>query len=163
MDDALAALAKENQERLAVVAAAETWLRTPYHHAARIKGAGVDCLTLLAEVYHEAGIVPKVKVPYYPKDWHLHKDAERYMDGLLDYAVEIEGPPLPGDIALWKFGRCYSHGAIVKDWPVIIHAMLGRNCSEENADCAQWLKFIGEPVDDFGKPRPMKFFSPWRK
>ena len=37
-------------QRQRVVAEAETWLRTPYHHMGRIKGGGIDCPTLLAEV-----------------------------------------------------------------------------------------------------------------
>ena len=30
--------------------------------------------------------------------------------------------PRPGDFAIWLMGRSYSHGAIVAQWPVIIHA-----------------------------------------
>ncbi len=48
--------------------------------------------------------------------------AERYLEGLLRYAREIAGPPLPGDIALFRFGRTFSHGAIVVEWPRLIHA-----------------------------------------
>src|SRR5262249_43477037 len=47
--------------RAAVVAEAESWIGTPFHHAARVKGAGVDCLMLLAEVYERAGIVPHLE------------------------------------------------------------------------------------------------------
>ncbi len=77
------------------------------------KRVGVDCLTLLAEVFTEAGITPRIDIPYYPQDWHLYRGQERYLEGLLRHTNSIEGPPLPGDIALWKFGRCFSHGAIV--------------------------------------------------
>jgi cell wall-associated NlpC family hydrolase len=31
---------------------------------------------------------------------------------------------LPGDIVLYRFGRCISHGAIVLAWPQIIHAYI---------------------------------------
>jgi cell wall-associated NlpC family hydrolase len=44
------------------------------------------------------------------------------MEGVLGYAREIDGPPSPGDIALFRFGRTYSHGAIVTEWPRLIHA-----------------------------------------
>ncbi|MGC2411753.1 MAG: hydrolase [Stellaceae bacterium] len=108
--------------RAAVVAEAESWIGTPFHHEARVKGAGVDCLMLLAEVYASAGVVGRVAVPHYPADWHMHRDAERYREGLLDYAREIETPPAPGDIALFRFGRVFSHGAIVAEWPRVIHA-----------------------------------------
>jgi len=41
-----------------VIRCAHAWLRTPYHHMGRVKGAGVDYAMLLAEVYSEAGRVP---------------------------------------------------------------------------------------------------------
>ncbi len=120
-------------ERAAVVAEARAWLRTPYHHMGRVKGAGVDCATLLAEVYARGGAVPPVAIPFYPPDWHLHRDAERYLGFVVEHAAELSAissqlsaeetklkadsrkliAPLPADIALWRFGRCFSHGAIV--------------------------------------------------
>jgi cell wall-associated NlpC family hydrolase len=109
-------------QRRCVVAVAETWLRTPYHHMGRIKGGGTDCLMLLAEVYEAAGVIGHVDVPFYPPDWNLHRDAEHYLQGLMRYAREIGGPPREGDVAVFKFGRCFAHGAIVIDWPRLIHA-----------------------------------------
>lgn len=108
--------------RVAIIAEAESWLRTPFHHQGRIKGVGTDCLMLLAEVYERAGVIAHVEPPYYPRDWHLHRDAERYLDGVMGLAREIAGPPEPGDVALFKMGRCFAHGAIVVIWPRVIHA-----------------------------------------
>ena len=34
-----------------------SWIGTPYHHMGRVKGAGADCLTLLAEIYERAGVI----------------------------------------------------------------------------------------------------------
>jgi cell wall-associated NlpC family hydrolase len=175
----------QTAERAAVIGCARAWLRTPYHHRGRVKGAGVDCAMLLAEVYAEAGLVRHLAIPHYPPDWHLHRDAERYLGVLLDHAVEYlpdfaradhphpdplrgrerEGgalptrPILPADIALWRFGRCFSHGAIVVDWPIVIHAYLGRGCVLEDAAKAEWLSRIGEGRDAQPKPRPVKFFT----
>jgi cell wall-associated NlpC family hydrolase len=146
---------RKDARRERVVRVAQGWLGTPYHPGGRVKGAGVDCLTLLAEVYHEAGIVPHVDVPYYPHDWHLHRGTERYLDGLLTYAKEIADGPRMGDIALWKFGRCYSHGAIVVEWPLVIHAYVGRACVMENVECAGWLSMMGDGLT----PRPVKLFD----
>ena len=109
-------------DRAAVIAEARRWIGTPFHHAARVKGAGVDCLMLLAEVYERAGVTRHIEPPFYVPDWHLHRDAEHYMDGLLRHARPIEGPPLPGDVALFRFGRTFSHGAVVVEWPRLIHA-----------------------------------------
>jgi cell wall-associated NlpC family hydrolase len=138
-----------NPRRAAVIAAAESWRSTPFHHAAKVKGAGVDCLRFLEATYLEAGIVDKIDIPYYPSDWHLHRDAERYMEGLLQYAREIEGPPLPGDVALFRFGRCYSHGAIVVAWPRLIHAYWSLGVVWGSAELV--------PL----RGRPVRFFSPF--
>lgn len=151
----------EEGQRGRVVEAARGWLGTPYHIMGRIKGTGADCLTLLAGVYAEAGVIPAAAIPYYPQDWHLHRGEERYLAGVLAYAREVAAP-LPGDIALWKFGRCFSHGAIVVEWPLIIHAYIGRACVMEDVARAEWLAFVGESSAQSRKPRPCRFFSPWQ-
>jgi cell wall-associated NlpC family hydrolase len=136
-------------QRQRVVAEAETWLRTPYHHMGRIKGGGTDCLMLLAEIYEAAGVIPHADVPFYPPDWNLHRDAERYLQGLMRYAREIGGPPQSGDVAVFKFGRCFAHGAIVVSWPRLIHA---------------WCD-AGVVFADGGQPpligREVRFFDPF--
>ena len=110
-----------------VVAEARTWLRTPYHHNQRTKGAGVDCANLPAAVYAAAGMIPEIPPEEYSAQWHLHcnsddPDTERYLKRVLEYAREFSGPPGPADFVLWKVGRRWAHGAIVIEWPVIIHA-----------------------------------------
>jgi NlpC/P60 family putative phage cell wall peptidase len=141
--------------RAAVIAEASEWIGTPYRHAQRVKGkeGGVDCLTLLAEVYERAGIVGHVEIPFYPMDWHLHRSAERYMDGLLRHACEVDpstdSGPQPGDVALFRFGRCFAHGGIVTAWPRLIHAWNGAGVVPVDAD----QPLLG------GRPR--RFFSPF--
>jgi cell wall-associated NlpC family hydrolase len=136
-------------QRQRVVAEAETWLRTPYHHMGRIKGGGTDCLMLLAEVYEAAGVIRHVDVPFYPPDWNLHRDTERYLRGLMRYARGIGGPPQGGDVAVFRFGRCFAHGAIVVSWPRLIHA---------------WCD-AGVVFADGGQPpligRQVRFFDPF--
>jgi NlpC/P60 family putative phage cell wall peptidase len=153
----------EIAQRRAVVAEARSWLGTPYHHEAQVKGAGVDCAQLLIGVFSAPGValIEPLDVPRYPPDWHLHRSAERYLAIVLDHAREIAGPPGPGDIVLWRFGRCFSHGAIVVDWPTVIHAYVGRACVLEDAEAAVWLSTIGERAEGHGRPRPRRFFSLW--
>ena len=43
--------------RQSIVAEALSWEGTPYHHHGRIKGVGVDCAMILAEVYHAVGLL----------------------------------------------------------------------------------------------------------
>ena len=112
-----------NADRAAVVAEARSWLGTPWHHRARIKGAGVDCVQLLAGVFHACGLLPDIDTGDYPPDWMFHRDEERMLNGLRQYAAEIDSPA-PGDVVVFRFGRCYSHCGIIVDAPVMIHAYI---------------------------------------
>jgi cell wall-associated NlpC family hydrolase len=138
-------------QRRAVVTEAESWIGTPFHHQGRIKGpqGGVDCLMLLAEVYERAGVIGQIEPPFYVPDWHLHQGAERYMEGLIAYARPTQGPPEPGDIALFRFGRTFSHGAIVTLWPRLVHAYWLRGVVRGDATL--------QPLQD----RPVRFFTPF--
>lgn len=104
-----------------VVSVAKSWLGTPYHPGARVKGYGVDCAMLLAEVYQEAGLLDRVEPGFYPRDFGLHRDEERFLHWVLKYAEEVEHPQA-GDAAVFKFGRCFSHGAIMVDDKNFVHA-----------------------------------------
>ncbi len=108
---------------------ARSWICTPYHHMGRVKGAGTDCAMLLAEVYARAGIVPHIEVEYYPEDWHLHKNVERFLAQITSRCIEVERPE-PGDVVLFHFGKVYSHGAIVLDFPLLVHANRGARLVE---------------------------------
>lgn len=110
-----------DERRLAVVREALTWLNTPYHHRAHVKGGGVDCAWLLIEVYAAAGLIDRFDPGEYPMDWMMHRDEERYLYWLEKFGHRVDTPQ-PGDAAVWRFGRTFSHGAIVVEWPTIIHA-----------------------------------------
>ncbi|MCL1908970.1 MAG: C40 family peptidase [Holophagaceae bacterium] len=106
-----------------ITTAALSWLNTPYHHEARLKGIGVDCGQFPAAVFESLGLIPKLDIEPYPHDWHLHRDEERYLE-IVERHFEKVDSPLPGDLALFRFGRAISHGSIVIDWPLIIHAYI---------------------------------------
>lgn len=108
--------------RARIVAEAREWILTPYHHCACVKGAGVDCLMLLVGVYRNVGLLsPDFEPPKYAPQWGQNRDEEKYLDGLKQFA-EPTGVPEPGDIAMFKFGRTVSHGAIIVDETFMIHA-----------------------------------------
>lgn len=112
-------------QRAAVVAEAKTWLGTPWRHRGRVKGAGVDCAQFVIKVYAGAGMIADFDTGEYPRDWHIHKDDERFLAFVPSFAREIaEADVGPGDLMLCKIGRVYSHGAIVLAWPQGIHAAI---------------------------------------
>ncbi len=109
--------------RQRVIAEARSWLRTPYHHLANVKGVGVDCAMLVVEVYKAAGLVPADLDPRpYVPDWHLHRGEEKFIAWLQRFGVQTSAPS-PGDVVIWRFGRTYSHGSVVvDDSGTIVHA-----------------------------------------
>lgn len=105
-----------------IVLEAFSWLRTPYHHQAHIKGVGVDCVWFLIEVYKSVGLVAADFDPgNYAGEWYFHQSEEIYLKGVIAHAQRIETPQ-PGDVAMYTFGRCASHGAVVVAEGYVIHA-----------------------------------------
>ena len=114
--------------RRRVVELARSWLGTPYHSHARVKGVGVDCAQILAAVYEDAGIVEHVDLGNYARQHHLHQQDELYLHWLEKCgARRISTAPEPGDIGVWKFGLTHSHGGIVIEGgadPLILHSYI---------------------------------------
>lgn len=136
-------------QRAAVVAEAHSWLRTPYHHMGGIKGVGVDCAMLLVRIYAAVGLVPEDLDPRpYPADWHLHRTDERYLGFLDVYGTPVQTPGI-GDVAVYQFGRCYSHGAIVVDETTVIHSYLKQGVT--------LASMLHDPLVD----RPVQFYTLW--
>jgi cell wall-associated NlpC family hydrolase len=133
-----------------IVRIAREYIRTPYHWWGQIKGVGVDCLTLVYMVYRDAGLIPELELPHYSQQWHLHRSEELYLNGVLQWTHEIPDNPLPGDIVLYRIGRCFAHGGIVSRWPEIIHA-------DENAK----VVMPADGTSGFLADRPHRFFSYW--
>jgi len=146
--------AQECEERARVVRLALEYEGTPYKPNQRVKGprGGVDCFTLIVNVYEEAQLIPKQQLPYYSQMHHLVSKREVYIEGIERYSREISGPPEPGDLAVYKFGLCYFHAAIVIQWPTVIHAFFRRHVFQTNAE-----------TDGFLRGHPLRFFSFWEK
>ena len=54
----------------------------------------------------------------------MHRDREWYKEFADKWGKSVECAPLPGDFVLYRIGRIFSHGAIVINWPQIIHAQV---------------------------------------
>jgi cell wall-associated NlpC family hydrolase len=97
--------------RDAVIAETRTWMWTPYRHASRVKGVGVDCGGLLYQVY-DIFLGPFKGYPDYPPDWALHKaNNEIYLDFIMPYVQRVDAP-VRGGFTLFQFARAFSHAAI---------------------------------------------------
>jgi cell wall-associated NlpC family hydrolase len=69
------------------------------------------------------GLAPRFDPRPYAPQWYLHRAEEKYIGWLEKYAIRIqEEQSLPGDIQLYRFGRCAAHGAIILNEHSMIHA-----------------------------------------
>ena len=112
-------MVRTDEERAAV-----SWLGTPYQLNAKVKGAGVDCGTLLIAAFHEAGLIPDVDAGTYKEGFNLHRGEEVYIGWMRKFCAPVE-EVRGGDIILYKFGRIVSHGSIVVEGSRVIHAIQG--------------------------------------
>jgi cell wall-associated NlpC family hydrolase len=136
---------------------ARSWCGVPYVEQGDIKsrkGGGIDCGMSLVRVFCDTGLVEPFDPRPYSNSWFLHQNEEKYLQIIERCGGrEIEGPPLPGDIVVWKVGRLYAHGGIVTEWPRAVHAFKkARMCLEE--DVTKQGFFTAER-------HPRKFYSYW--
>jgi len=144
---------------------ARTWKDTPYVRGGRIKGAGIDCGTLLAEhligignctteemdqVVHDLGFLSN--------DWFCHATVEKYRKVLEHFApLSWEGicrgvyPEMPGCIALFRVVKTdlYNHGAILLSKGRAMHAVYPKVTE---------MRPTLHPMTAF---REMAIFDPW--
>lgn len=120
--------AEPYSRRDAIIKAAEGWLGTPYHHQARLKHIGCDCLGLLrgvwAEVYGEEGETP----PPYSRDWAERAGQETLYLAARRHMIEIAPKDRqPGDLLLFRWNEdCPAkHCAILVSPSHMIHAYEG--------------------------------------
>lgn len=129
------------EQRIAVVAEARSWLRTPYHDHGRVKGAGADCAMLPLDVYATVLGITMPPPPRYVQQWNLHRTEELYLDyvrsvpGIREIAeTEVQS----GDFVLFHIGRAFAHGAIVVSWPSIVHSVNPQGVMLDDAAQNPW-------------------------
>jgi cell wall-associated NlpC family hydrolase len=142
----------EAEGRMAVLAEAQSWLRTPFHKGSSVKGVGIDCGNLLMASYNAAGIAmdltPSANVSH---DFFLNQRDSQILIGPVAARAHEVVVPRPGDCVLFYVGMAYGHAAIVarQGYPVVIQARW--KACVQLADCTQ------------GDMKNLKrvFYSPW--
>ena len=151
------------KSRTEAVAIARSFLGTPYVLGGRLKGAGVDCATLLGLYLIEIGAAPAdlwKNLEGYHHDWFLHDANERYLRGLMRFGFDAaltlcraDAEAQPGDLVLFRVvqSKVFNHGAIVTAWPHGVHA---------GVDGVHEITLTTHKLTAF---RPMEVFDPFAK
>ena len=126
-------------------AVAKSWEGTPFMPNGRIKGYGVSCQMLVAEIYTECGLLPPdVFIAEGPMDWGMaHKDSriEKFIDTELSkHFAAVEQAPVAGDLLGFKIGGCVHHLGILCNATEFIHAMRDPGAHFSRIDDATFLK-----------------------
>ena len=84
---------------------------------------------LLAEVYERCGVVARVDPATTCRTGTCTATPSATSTGCCAMRTSWSRLPGPGDVAVFRFGRTFSHGAIVTDWPRLIHAYWAASAS----------------------------------
>lgn len=86
-----------------VIAAARSWLGTPYHDQASLKHVGCDCLGLARGVWRDLVGPEPFPMPAYSRDWGESGLREVLADGARAMMIEIAPESLsPGALVLFR-------------------------------------------------------------
>ena len=116
-----------------VIAAARSWLGTPYVHQASVLGAGCDCLGLARGIWRDLHGLEPVTPPHNTRDWGEAGGAEVLAEAARRFLLEIPiAAARPGALILFRMAR----GAPAKHCGIrsesgLIHAYEGAGVIEE--------------------------------
>lgn len=132
---------KTTEQGARIVDVARSWIGTPYHHQASVKGIGADCLGLIRGIWREC-FKGDVEAPAnYTRDWAEANGIEAMLVGARKNLVEIAADSLaPGDVIVFRLrpGVVAKHAALVATPRTMIHAMEG--CAVSEVGLSPWWR-----------------------
>ncbi len=154
--------AEEAGSRATFINEGMSWIGTPFLDCADIKGpkGAVDCAMMMVRSAVDSGLIPPFDPRPYSPRWHLHRGEEKFVNWLTENfgAREIEAPK-PGDIAVWLFGRTFSHGGILINSAEVVHAYYAARMTLVSRRDEPLLASL--PLANVVLPRPVRYFDLW--
>lgn len=108
-----------------IIAAARSWVGTPYRHQASLKGLGCDCLGLIRGIWREVYGREPEDAPAYTPDWAERLGRETLVEAAARHMKAISPTERnSGDLLLfrWRMGYPAKHAAILTAPRHMIHA-----------------------------------------
>ena len=132
-----------------VIAVARSWIGTPYHDQASLRGVGCDCLGLARGVWREVVGDEPFPIPPYSRDWGETGPREVLAEGARQMMPEITPTEAgPGTLILFRMGRSTAptraiakHVGILTESDRFIHAYERLGVVEETLTTA-WRRRV---------------------
>ncbi|NDW45369.1 NlpC/P60 family protein [Ruegeria sp. PrR005] len=127
-----------------VIAAARSWLGTPYHDQASLQGVGCDCLGLARGVWRNVVGPEPFLIPPYSRDWGETGPREVLAEGARRMMPELDPSEAgPGALILFRMmpRAIAKHVGIVTDPDTFLHAYERLGVIEEPLTAA-WRRRI---------------------
>jgi len=103
VSDAITANQRRSADPSIVIVAARSWLGTPYHDQASLRGVGCDCLGLARGVWREVVGPEPFLVPAYSRDWGESGPREVLAEGARAVMIELPAADAPpGALLLFR-------------------------------------------------------------
>jgi len=113
-----------------VVAAARSWIGTPYHHQQSVRRAGVDCLGLIRGVWRDVCGEETEPVPNYSSSWKRGGE-DILLDALHRHLDFTNGLDLGCVLAFrYRPNQPVTHLGILTTPTTMVHAYHGRGALE---------------------------------
>ncbi len=140
-----------------IISLARTWLGTPYHHQASLKGAGTDCIGLIRGIWRELYGREAETAPAYTRDWAEATGRETLLEAARGHLIEIDpSDAVPGDVLVFRYrgSAIAKHAAILATPTTMIHAMEGAPVCQ--VSLSPWWRRRLAAAFRFPSPRPDK-------
>ena len=103
--------------------------KVPYRHRG-VTMRGCDCTGLLIGILNNMGLLKNYKLRKYKFDWNLHAGAiPIILDEILQYG-DIVDTKEPGDVLVFRFGKCDAHCGIHVGNNQFIHSVVTAKCCQ---------------------------------
>lgn len=136
-----------------LIAEAEGWVGTPFAPYAALKGVGVDCIHLAAELYSRTGALPDFALPFYNLDHSVHHPTSdlfpkieatgrfrRLWDDQDDDRALPDDPSalLVGDLFCFRVGAAPFHLGVHLGQRLFIHVLARRKVLVSTLEDSTW-------------------------
>lgn len=144
----------------ALEAAAESWRKTPFCEGTPVKGAGVSCHHLVAEVFFESGILQRVPIPNGPAHWSAANSRSLIREwveqsglffGIMAATGSLARIARPGDLLGFRVCNEIHHAAIQLGAGRIVHSVIGHGVQIPPCIPSEWERRL----EAVWRPKPI--------